>query len=193
MLGLLVLLVACSPKPITFKQGYDRIITLDEKYNASFREEIIMDGGTVAPLENINAYINDLESMQSTYKKMPKTNDTLALINLTIGRTYMLESERYFQLFANIGSDGLVKYNFTCSQIGPLSQATNYMEKSMSAANKAIAIFDDLLTLYPEITHPVLGTDNDKIKFYDSNLLFLDMEIKRNKLSYQKFCGVLLT
>lgn len=190
MLG--IFLVACAPKAITFKQGYEEMISLDAKHDADFREEIIEDGGISAPIGNINGLIADLDSLKERYSRMPQTNDTIALQSLIQARTDMLEAERYYQLFANIGSEGLVVYNFTCAQVPAITRATSHMQNTINYTNKATVGLDDLLINYPDITRPVLGTDDNKINFYNSDLYFLDNEIRRNRLSVKKYCGVVI-
>lgn len=181
--------VACTPKQITFEQGYKEILKLDEKYDGDFRREIIMNGGLVTPLANISGFISDLDQLKLKYSKMPDSNDTSILINLTQTRIYMLEAERYFQLFINIGPDGLVINNFTCSQIPAIAKATGYMDDTANSTKKAFIILDDILAWHPS-TRATLGTGDNKIAFYSSDLFFLDKESRRNRLSVKKYCGV---
>src|SRR3989344_3577051 len=127
---LLLFLAACSSAPKNFDDAVSLIQNLDEKYNASFTQESIPD--RLVALENISPYISELRKINSTIDYSGE--DGVFASYLIQGRIEMLESERYFLLANEIGSEGFVRFNFTCKQVPNIVQASDYFFNTVSHA-----------------------------------------------------------
>ncbi|HLD02153.1 MAG TPA: hypothetical protein VJC07_00435 [Candidatus Nanoarchaeia archaeon] len=190
LLVLAIIAVACAPEnPITFEDGYKELIALDSKYGGDFKNEILKKGGKMVPMESINPFVADVNALKEKYSAMPVTNDTLNLINLTDARLEMLEAERYYQLFENVGPAGLVSDTFRCSEIPAITKATSYMSASMNHFYAFTVLVDRMLADYKDI-RPILGVDSERMNFYRSDLEYLSDQIKSNKISVKTYCGV---
>ena len=184
-----LLLAGCIQQQYTFKQGFEEVLALDEKYNASFYDEAIdpgnrynsslflpVQGRILVPLENIDPFIEDLDMIKDRISKEDPTSHTAALTEFIEFRKKMLDMQRYYQK-GDIKKESLVKGSliagpkrsavislrgFKCSEGLDIYEAAEYYNKSANLGKEAVDMMDDMLNKYqqdPDVP-AVVGLDN---------------------------------
>ena len=120
LITLIVIMLAISlyvilkPSEMTFEKGFHKILSYDERYNASFKFERL--NKTMVDMNNIDPFVEDLERLKLKLMNYENTLDVQALMTLTDTRINMLMSEKYFHLGRNIGDIGIAAGGFRCSE-----------------------------------------------------------------------------
>ncbi len=164
----------------TFEKGFNEMLELDKKYNASFYTEALdvenrfsdvriyyFDWNrTIIGLENVDGIIEELEEMKERVNGMKETKDTKLVIQLIDSRIRMLEAEKAYKLGIDIGGKGDTEDGFKCGDKPFVIEASELFNESTVIGREVTGIWDDFLTDYPQ-TRPFL-TEDKRPKFYDS-------------------------
>lgn len=164
----------------TFERGFNEMLKLDKKYNASFYTEAldvenrfsdyrIYDfdwNRTIVSIEKVDMMVADLKKTEEKIKAMEETEDTKLVVMLLDSRIKMLESEKLYQLGLRIGEKGDAYGGFKCGDKQYILNLSRLFNESSTIGQEATGIWDDLLTRYPK-TRPFL-TKDERPKFYDS-------------------------
>jgi|SRR3989344_7471290 len=178
--SLLLLIVFIAVACATYKYGitgsiqddtlagtYNKMIDLDKKHNATFRQETIPK--KVLRLEKISPLIDDLKILLNETNSTDKDGDlTAAKLRLIQGRIDMLQAEESLQVAMGMGKQGVLKQTFICSESQDIKKQSYYFNQTNILAAKALGEFDSVLSKYVDFRE-VFGVNDDKIEFYNSD------------------------
>jgi hypothetical protein len=185
---MLLFLVACTSQistPKNFQEASEIIDKLDEKYEASFKQEQIPL--KILDIQSISSYVAELRMLNSS---IDYSNEDGKYVSWLIqGRINMLESQRFFQLGQDIGEKGTVIPTFKCSDASYIQQVNDYYNQSLNYFLSAVTLFDELLTRHEE-SREYIGIDETKIRFFLSKVEDLSFEVRRNEESLKKYCNI---
>ncbi len=208
---LLILLVsslfsACLPllhkqeyqKEVLFRDNFMEVREIDEKYATDFREEglgkVVVDLNSIDPMkEEILVLVEQITGtryvdLEVLSKKKNKTETDLALLLLGI-RLEMLDSEKYFQLGYQYGNKGLVGDGFFCDEKPFIDDATANFRRSLLHGLNVTYHMDILLTQTKNVTHDLIGVDENKPKFYETPLQTMFNQLRQNEDIVMRACA----
>lgn len=197
-LGLLIsifVLSSCSPswenRDYTFKEGFEALAKLDEKYGASFHKEQLNATSMVA-LENVEPFIADLRAFRENIKRTKDSEDKDALIDFIVVRITMVGAEENFQRAQKIGDIGLAsdEGGFSCSEVPYLLETYYYYNKTYAYTIKARSDLDTVLHKYREVTdlQQLIGLGENKTQFYYFHLDNIKNILAANEKAVRNFC-----
>ena len=174
----------------TFRDGFQEIKKIDEKYNADFHKEQL--GKFIVDLQDIQAMQDDLHRLveqitgnkqinfELLANKKEKTEIDLVLLFIA-ARLEMLESEKYFQFGYQHGNAGLVGDGFFCSEKPFIFDSLDNFNTSIVHGLNSTLYLDVLLTQTENITHALVGINDNKPQFYATPLQHMSDQLKKNK------------
>lgn len=174
---------------LTFEKGFNRLLSYDDKYNASFKLERL--NRTMVDLDLIDPFIQELEIFKEKLSKYEDNKDIQALTLLTDARINMLKSEKHFHLARNIGDIGIASGGFKCSEEPYLINSAYYYNNSYIHGIKAYSQLDDLLNIYRDVPNlrKLVGINETKVKFYSSPIFGAQGIATLNIDALSEFCG----
>lgn len=200
LISMLIILTACTTSlsvPYSFEDGFEEFKKIDEKYNTSFHTEelnsSIVAWNDIAPMrDEVKRLKNRIDDTASENdNKFTNHSDALSLFAEI--RLLMLESEAYWHQARKIGNLGLVTdpTGFRCNEARYILEATNYYNRSYTAAIFAQRKIDDLLIYYKEIPQlrELIGINENKTRFFKSPLWWLKNAARDNVDALKKNCG----
>lgn len=190
---LLLVLKPAPPRDFTFKEGFNEVVKLDEKYETSFKTEHIPD--QLINFKHVDPFIVDLtklrEEVALSADENP-TNEKEALLLLIDARTLMLLSEKSYTMAKAIGPIGLAddEDGFSCMESGYLINSAYYLNKSYGAGLQGYLFLDQLLgnnQFTPDVWD-LVGINEEKPKFFYSRLGDIKLTVEKNLIALEEFC-----
>ncbi len=189
LLAFFIILVVFSfsmdNKRYTFQTVYDKIMELDAKHNATFRTEVIPS--RVLREERIAPLIDDLESLREEIASSSAGNKD-AFVMLVDARILMLKAEAEALKANNLGAKARVDYGVDCNNKDKLKEGALLFNSTANYGSKALNYLDKLLTENPE-SKALIGADDNKILFYESNLGYYRRLSYANVVKFREECG----
>ena len=186
IIALAIFLAGCSQGEYTFRQGFEDMKKIDNRYDINFHKEKL--NGTMVNLELVNDVLQDLESLQRKVqqKKGPEVQDVVGLLE---ARMEMIESQRYWILAKMIGPRGVTRDGFACSDAPYVREASLYYAQSWQHAIDAQRILDEILARN-QATWEIIGTDQEKPDFYRSRLDYISDDVQFNAQNMLDACKI---
>lgn len=188
-----LLLLTQTTRNFTFEEGFEEITKLDERYETSFKTEKLTTN--LVNYKNVDPYVKDLGelreevsiSIDKTYSKEKE-----ALLLFIDARALMLLSQKSYIMAETIGPRGLAEgeQGFSCLDAGYLINGAYYINKSYGAGLEAYLLLDRLLGNYQTVptVWKLVGVNEEKPKFFYSNLGGMKTTVDRNILALEEFC-----
>ncbi len=185
ILILLVLLFFIGCTTYDYNYSDSKIQELDKKYGGDFKNEML--NATMMEFDNLSLMRDDLVNIREDLvnRGINKIKSAILLIDV---RLSMLESQKFWYLMKNLGSEGVTQEGFSCSELPKLLLARQYANESLVYAQKANNNMDSLLIYYPD-SRLKFGVDKEKIQFYYSPLNYLSAVVDLNTIAIEKVCG----
>ena len=187
----LVVLFFLIDREVTFEEGFDELKEIDEKYNTSFHVEML--NGTMVAKDDIPLMLEELKEFEGSLSasSSPEMDALFLFVDI---RKLMLTSQWYFQLGEEIGDVGLVndESGFSCGESQDILNAAFYFNESFAYGFQAEEEIDELL--YINKYHPTLwklvGVDDQKTRFFKSDLKYIRHIPLNNLKSLEVYCGI---
>jgi hypothetical protein len=182
----------------TFRDAFEEMQKIDARYNTSFRKERL--GAFVVLVEDIPKMQKDLFRLaehvagrkdidfEAVSKRKGKAETDLALTFIA-ARIEMLESERYFQLGYKDGNAGLVGDGFFCSERPLILESLENFNQSIRHGINATYYIDVTLTQTKEVTHALIGVDEEKPEFYKAPFQQMGRQLAKNADLVARSCA----
>ncbi|MBI2564487.1 hypothetical protein HYV79_00665 [Candidatus Woesearchaeota archaeon] len=183
------------------------VYNLDKKYNTNWREENV-------PLkliqqEKILPYLTDLEKLYENAKnKSPSSEIILVagsnyqiniserILDFLNARKEMLTAQKYYYESSEIGDKGIIDFEYRntepfitetvdCDNIEYLSNATQILNKTISAARNAMFLLDKAMISWVEGQEKI-GVNEYRAQFYTSRLGRINTQIELNEWSIKE-------
>ena len=174
--------IAITSKPPTFKEGFQQVLELDQKYGGDFHNERLME--KTVRIHNIPPMIADLETLKTEFQKI-STNVSKPLSDFVDVRIGMLNTQAYYLQAEDIGDVGLAIDGFTCKDIQYLQKTINLYNLTIKEfAQTMFAKLDILYNTYPEYKE-VIGFGRSRPNFYNSPMGNLSKRMNENGWAIQ--------
>ncbi len=193
ILILFLLVLTQTTKDFTFEEGFNEIVKLDEKYETSFKTEKLQS--ELINYKNIDPYLQDLTDLrEQVIKSSEKEYNTEkgALLLFIDARALMLVSEKSSTLAQTIGPRAFAEgeEGFSCLDAGYLINGAYYTNQSYGAGLEAYLLLDRLLGNHQKTpgVWRLVGIDDEKPKFFYSELGKMKTTVERNIIALEQFC-----
>ncbi len=192
LIGLSIVLNKYDKKEFTFEEGFKELQDIDINFNASFHDEKL--NKTTVKKENIKPMLDELKKFEDTLDKRSKSPHIEALLLFIDIRKMMLTSQWYYHLGREFDDRGIVidEQGFSCREAEDVLEAAFFFNETITYASFAQSELDDLLYSYQEIPklHQVVGTDENKTRFFYSPLDYYSLVVRTNLAAVKKHCPI---
>lgn len=168
-------------KSYTLEEAHQELLEIDRDFpGANFRQEQL--NVTMAPYEIIDPLIERLEEFRQDVIDAPENNETILVIKLIEARIDMLKSEKYWMFAMRSGPKGKVNHGFNCQNLFFILNATYNFDFAAAYGKSATKNLDHILR-NREWTWNILGVDENKIKFFNSEIGYAVVRSNENNVA----------
>lgn len=181
---------------LAFEEAFERMLSIDEKYNASFYTEALdvenvystedfyfFDWNrTTVPLDNIPPMRSELRALQEEFMSLEGFTEKQLIRDIIDARILMLESQEAYHLALMLYPMGRASIRYDCALQQKYSKGlSEKYNESVALGKNATRLLDSRLNSRQDILPPLLTGEN-RPKFYDSPfapiMIFSDSNIR---------------
>ena len=181
---MLIMLTGCVNylRSYTFEETYVAVRKIDSKYDTAVHVEQLAI--RMVPRDKIEPMLQDLRILRQKVNQSRSGPDATMIENFFLARMLMLESQRDFQIAAQIGLRGLVTDGYRCEEMESIAKSRIYLRDALAKGTLAMDHMD--LVLQEPEGQRLLRINANKPRFYESPFRDISAERKAQRAALLK-------